>query len=365
MVGQAPFGLPGGATSWCPVIFRRSHERTFSGCSLIEELVKWENTNNEDVLNAARLEIARSVARQKGVELPAGRAPEKVNAFLAEHAPPVMDPFAGGGSIPLEAQRLGLKAYAGDLNPVAVLINKALIELPPRFANLPPVNPESRRQIGGTENWRGAAGLAEDIRYYGRLVRDMAYEKIGHLYPKVQLPPAYGGGEASVIAWLWARTVKCPNPACGAQMPLVRSFWLSKKKGKETWVDPVVDKTISPPKVSFEVRAGKGKALDGTVNRRGAVCLCCDTPVAFDVGPKKGEPGACRHSNGGGAEGNMAGCIFHQQGSGCYCFKDKPKWRPEAALPHNPRDFKTPNYGINTLLIYSPRQLVALTTFSS
>ena len=141
---------------------------------LIEELVKWENTNNEDVLNAARLEIARSVARQKGVELPAGRAPEKVNAFLAEHAPPVMDPFAGGGSIPLEAQRLGLKAYAGDLNPVAVLINKSLIELPPRFANLPPVNPESRRQIGGTENWRGAAGLAEDIRYYGRLVRDMA-----------------------------------------------------------------------------------------------------------------------------------------------------------------------------------------------
>ncbi|TYO92795.1 DUF1156 domain-containing protein [Desulfallas thermosapovorans] len=334
---------------------------------LIEELVKWENTNNEDVLNAARLEIARSVARQKGVELPAGRAPEKVNAFLAEHAPPVMDPFAGGGSIPLEAQRLGLKAYAGDLNPVAVLINKALIELPPRFANLPPVNPESRRQIGGTENWRGAAGLAEDIRYYGRLVRDMAYEKIGHLYPKVQLPPAYGGGEASVIAWLWARTVKCPNPACGAQMPLVRSFWLSKKKGKETWVDPVVDKTISPPKVSFEVRAGKGKALDGTVNRRGAVCLCCDTPVAFDHVRAEGRAGRM--------QAQLMAVVAEGQHGRVYlsptrlqvaiASKDKPKWRPEAALPHNPRDFKTPNYGINTFAdLFTPRQLVALTTFS-
>jgi putative DNA methylase len=152
--------------------------------------------------------------------------------------PPVLDPFCGGGSIPLEAQRLGLEAYAGDLNPVAVLITKALIEIPPKFANRPPVHPVRDKRLLDTE-WRSARGLAEDVRYYGQWMRDEAERRIGHLYPKVTLPPEYGGGEATVIAWLWARTVKCPNPACGAQMPLMRSFWLSTKGGKKAWVQPV------------------------------------------------------------------------------------------------------------------------------
>ena len=200
---------------------------------ILEQFVLWENSNNEQVLKLARDEIMKSTDG---------------------NPPPVLDPFCGGGSIPLEAQRLGLEAHASDLNPVAVLITKALIEIPPKFANMPPVNPQDRKRGAGAA-WKGAAGLAADVRYYGKWMRDEAERRIGHLYPKVQLPKEYGGGEATVIAWLWARTVKCPNPACGAQMPLVRSFELSTKKGKEAWVEPIIDHENKT--VRFEVRTGK------------------------------------------------------------------------------------------------------------
>ncbi|OAN40578.1 hypothetical protein A6A03_04530 [Chloroflexus islandicus] len=203
---------------------QRERERLFG---IIERLVKWENAHNEEILREAHNEILKHT-----------------NGY----PPPVYDPFAGGGSIPLEAQRLGLEAHASDLNPVAVLINKALIELPPKFANLPPVSSEHQTSLAESlsslfslPSYRGAAGLAADVRYYGKWMRDEAERRIGYLYPKVKLPKDYGGGEATVIAWLWARTVKCPNPACGAQMPLVRSFELSKKKGKEHWVEPVIE----------------------------------------------------------------------------------------------------------------------------
>src|SRR5690606_25113745 len=167
---------------------------------------------------------------------------------------PLLDPFAGGGSIPLEAQRLGLEAHASDLNPVAVMINKAQIEIPPRFANMPPVNPRDRQRMNSGEGWKGAAGLAADVRYYGEWMREKAWERIGHLYPT-------HNGE-TVIAWLWARTVKSPNPAVNAHVPLVRSFILSKKKGRECWARPIVEGQT----VRFEVTKGtppKGK--DGTV----------------------------------------------------------------------------------------------------
>jgi len=163
---------------------------------IIEQLVNWDNVNNEHVLGEAREEIRKSTGG---------------------NPPAIFDPFCGGGSIPLEAQRLGMKAYASDLNPVAVLITKALIEIPPRFAGHPPVNPGSRRSRAGTGGWRGATGLAEDIRYYGQWMRDEAERRIGHLYPE-------GPNGETVIAWLWARTVRCPNPACGIEMPLVRSY---------------------------------------------------------------------------------------------------------------------------------------------
>src|SRR5579883_2731699 len=235
----------------------RERQRLFR---LLEELVKWENSNNRSVLDAAHKEILKSTGG---------------------NPPPIYDPFCGGGSIPLEAQRLGLEAHASDLNPVAVLINKALIEIPPKFANRPPVNPEARQSLMDGD-WHGARGLANDIRYYGKWMRDEAERRIGHLYPKVTLPHEYGGGEATVIAWLWARTVQCSNPACGAHMPLVRSFYLSKKKGKEAWVEPQIDHSVTPPAVHFVVKAGQGKPQDGTVNRRGAICIACGMPVGLD-----------------------------------------------------------------------------------
>lgn len=310
---------------------------------IIEELVKWENSNNEAVLAKAREEIRRS---------------------CDGHPPPVLDPFCGGGSIPLEAQRLGLAAYGSDLNPVAVLITKALIEIPPMFAGRPPVHPDTKSmQLAGT--WQGAQGLAEDVRYYGSWVRDEAEKRIGRLYPKVRLPKEQGGGEATVIAWLWVRTVTCPNPACGAQMPLTSKWALSTKKGKQAWVEPIVDPAAKT--VRFEVRTGQGRPQEGTVNRRGARCIVCDSPVGFDHIRAEGKAGRM------GAR--LMAIVAQGQRSRIYLSPDEehvrvatsaePTWRPDAVLPHNPRDFKTPNYGMTTFAdLFTARQLVALTTFS-
>ncbi len=246
-------------------------ERLFT---IIREMVKWENSNNKTVLDAARAEIMRSTDG---------------------NPPPLLDPFCGGGSIPLEAQRLGLEAHGSDLNPVAVLITKAMIEIPPKFAGQPPVNPESRTKMGAGHDWIGPRGLAEDVRYYGKWMRNEAEKRIGNLYPKVKLPKEHGGGEATVIAWLWARTVKCPNPACGAQMPLVRSFWLSTKPGKKTWVEPIVDRVAKS--VRFEVRTGElskaqqvvtelGSGYRGKNDKKSKATFRC---IICDVGPVKGE----------------------------------------------------------------------------
>lgn len=221
---------------------------------LMEQLVVWENSNNEELLAQARAEIRKS----NDGELPA-----------------VLDPFAGGGAIPLEAQRLGLEAHASDLNPLAVLISKALIEIPPKFAGSAPVFPGS---AGTKTSWSRAEGLAEDVRRYGEWMRDEAKRRIGHLYPKVK---ADGGTEHTVIAWIWARTVKSPNPANPIEVPLVRSWWLSKKKGKEAWVHAeVVD-----GEVRYEVRHdadGPTGDQDGTINRKGAVSIADGTPIDFN-----------------------------------------------------------------------------------
>jgi putative DNA methylase len=247
----------------------RERERLFR---ILERLVLWENSNNDDVLGEARAEIMKSTGG---------------------NPPPVLDPFCGGGSIPLEAQRLGLEAHASDLNPVAVLITKALIEIPPKFVNMPPVNPEDRARGMGAQ-WKGTAGLAADVRYYGKWMRDEAEERIGHLYPRATLPPEHGGGEATVIAWLWARTVACPNPACGARMPLVRSFWLSTKPGRKVWLDPEVDHATR--RVGFKVRTADARLTDaqiavgtGYVDARGKKQKAVFRCVACGHGPVKGD----------------------------------------------------------------------------
>lgn len=185
---------------------QREREKLFA---IIRDLVKWENINNEEVLERARVEIRKSWRETCEIT---GDDPEKM--------PPFLDPFAGGGSIPLEAQRLGLEAHASDLNPVAVMINKAMIEIPPKFAGRKPVGPtpENDDKLLPNIEWPGATGLAEDVRRYGYWMREEAFKRIGHLYPQVDLPKEQGGGKATVIAWLWSRTVKCPNPACGAMI---------------------------------------------------------------------------------------------------------------------------------------------------
>ena len=198
----------------------------------------WENSNNEAVLNLAKAEIMKSTDN---------------------NPPALLDPFAGGGAIPLEAQRLGLEAHAHDLNPVAVMINKAMIEIPPRFANKAPVNPVSRRMAD--TGWTGSHGLAEDVRYYGEWMKREAFKQIGHLYPKIKVPQSQGGGEATVIAWIWARTVKCPNPACGYEMPLVRDFILCKKK-HIIWAEPLIENDTTRFKIHDE---GK-PSISGTVS---------------------------------------------------------------------------------------------------
>jgi putative DNA methylase len=257
---------PGPQPTLESLLVETERERLFD---IIRELVKWENSNNDRVLNAARAEIMRSCDGKP---------------------PPVYDPFCGGGSIPLEAQRLGLEAHASDLNPVPVLINKALIEIPPKFAGKPPVNPESRKKLSASGSWKGAAGLAEDIRYYGQWMRDEAVKRIGHLYPKVKLPKEHGGGEATVIAWLWARTVASPNPAAkGAHVPLVRSFWLSTKPGNKVWIDPVVDQ--SSMSYRFEIRTGEGCPRPGTIGKKGDVCLLTGAPMTREYIRSEGKSG--------------------------------------------------------------------------
>ena len=309
---------------------------------IIEELVKWENSNNEEVLNKAREEILKSTGG---------------------NLPPFYDPFCGGGSIPLEAQRLGLKAYAGDLNPVAVLITKALIEIPPKFANISPVNPEVRSKLDFKTGWEGASGLAEDVRYYGKWMRDEAFKRIGHLYPKVKLPKEYGSREATVIAWIWCRTVKCPNPACGAEMPLARSFWLSSKRGTKAWIEPVVNKN----EVEFVVKTGSGTAKDGTVNRSGAKCICCGTPVSFDYIRSEGKAGRLgKRLMGIVVEGERGRYYLPpNQEHELIANQAIPSNVPETDLPEQALGFRVQLYGMTKHAdLFTNRQLTALTTFS-
>ena len=315
-----------------PEAQQAERERLFA---IIRELVKWENSTNETVLAAARKEIWDS---------------------CDGNPPPILDPFAGGGSIPLEAQRLGLEAHASDLNPVAVLINKALIEIPPKWAGKPPVHPEAKPQL----RWRGAEGLAEDVRCYGKWMRDEAERRIGHLYPKAKLDD---GTLATVIAWIWARTVTCPNPACGGTMPLVRSFWLGKKKGKERYVHPVPD----GKQVRFEIRGPHGTPREGTVSRTGAECLLCGAavPLAYiRAEGKAGRMGAQLMAIA--AEGPRTRYYLppneeHEHAADV----PRPADVPDAEIPHNPRYLTAPNYGMTTWAdLFTNRQLTALTTFS-
>ncbi|MBU1430538.1 DUF1156 domain-containing protein, partial [Myxococcota bacterium] len=355
---------------------------------LLSELVKWENTNHEGLLAQAHAEIVRSWGETCALNQD---HPQAATLFDPAKLPGLHDPFAGGGAIPLEAQRLGLAAFASDLNPVAVLINKAMIEIPPKFAGQAPVHvlaaqaaarkgqvdlfearPEEARV------WRGAQGLADDVRHYGAWMRAEAEQRIGHLYPKVLITPEMAaqrddlkgvvGQELTVIAWLWARTVKSPNPAFShVDVPLVSSFVLFSKQGKGAWVAPVVE----ADGYRFEVRVGEPPeaAKAGTKLGRGANFQCVMSGAAIEPAYIYAEARAGRMSErlfaivAEGVRGRvyLDPLVEHE----ALARIAQPEWKPELKMPENPRWFSPPGYGLTTYGdLFTPRQLVALTTFS-
>ena len=345
---------------------------------LLEELVLWENTTNEEVLKRARDEIWQSWRRACAEHADHPRAAQ---LFDRHTLPAFHDPFAGGGTLPLEAQRLGLEAHASDLNPVAVLINKAMIEIPPKFAGRPPVNPDSRdERMVVARTWRGAQGLAEDVRHYGRWMRDEAEKRIGHLYPSVEITPAivrerpdlkpYAGRKLTVIAWLWARTVKSPNPAfADVDVPLASTFMLSTKPGKEAYVEPVIEGRG----YRFTVKVGAPPDADaakaGTKLSRGANfrCLMSGSPIAGDYIKAEGQAqrmGArlmAVVAEGDRGRVYLAPTVEHEETAG----RAVPGWQPEGDVPARLTGGTCVPYGLSTWgNLFTSRQLVALTTFS-
>jgi putative DNA methylase len=310
--------------------------------------------------------------------------PQAAELFNPDKMPGLHDPFAGGGAIPLEAQRLGLEAYASDLNPVAVLINKAMIEIPPKFAGRSPVSLLQTRQgakkkeLDLEREWPGATGLAEDVRYYGAWMREEAQKRIGHLYPPVEITAEMAkerpdlkpliGQKLTVIAWLWARTVKSPNPAFShVHVPLASTFVLSSMTGKESYVQPVTD----GDHYRFTVKLGTppAEAASGTAagKRKAFRCLMSDVPIDYNHIRSEGKAGRLGQKLMAiVVEGTRARIYLSpSRDAEAIAFQARPTWKPDMALPDNPRDFKTPNYGLTTFGdLFTSRQLVGLTTFS-
>ncbi|MGW8158422.1 MAG: DUF1156 domain-containing protein [Desulfoprunum sp.] len=348
---------------------------------IIEDLVQWENTTNEVVIQRARDEIWQSWRRACAENADHPRAKE---LFDRHKLPAFHDPFAGGGALPLEAQRLGLESYASDLNPVAVLINKAMIEIPPKFAGIPPVNPDWQGTSSAEQSlrkWGGAQGLAEDVRYYGQLMRDEAEKRIGHLYPKIEVTAAivqerpdlkkYVGQKLTVIAWIWARTVKSPNPAfADVDVPLASNFMLSTKAGKEAYVEPVIE----DGGYRFTVKVGKPKNVE--VVKRGSksggshscfLCLMSETPMPFDYLRAEGRAGRIGNRLMAIVAEGERGRVYLPPTEDIESIADsaKPLWRPEVDICHWPGRTNVVEYGMTKFGdLFTPRQLVALATFS-
>ncbi|MCA8051096.1 DUF1156 domain-containing protein [Burkholderia arboris] len=350
-------------------------ERLFK---IIEDLVQWENSNNPDVLARARAEIVRSW--RETCELNKGH-PQAKELFNPERLPAFHDPFAGGGALPLEAQRLGLESYASDLNPVAVTINKAMIEIPPGFSGREPVGPRlaDDKQVMLSEDWSGGRGLAEDVRRYGAWMRDEAEKRIGDLYPKIEVTAEMAaerpdltplvGQELTVIAWLWARTVKSPNPAFShVNVPLVSTFVLSSKAGKEAWVQPIVEgdsyrfavKVGAPPEVAKTGTKAAGRGAN-------FVCLLSKTPISGDFIKAEGQAGRMGTrlmaivAEGPRGRVYLAPTYEHE----AVAERATPTWHPDIEFFQQALGFRVGNYGMAKWSdLFTSRQLVVLTTLS-
>ena len=306
---------------------------------ILERLVKWENSNNPDVLAEARAEIDRC---------------------FPDGPPPILDPFAGGGAIPLEAQRLGLTALAGDLNPVAVLINKAMIEIPPRFAGMPPVHPDIDKTL---TTWERAQGLAADVEAYGQWMRDEAKERIGHLYPDATGP---NGEKLTPIAWIWARTVESTDPSWSGHVPLVASWTLSKRPGKpKVWIEPIIDRDTMT--ISYAIREGGEPSHERTCSGGNGTCLATGAAIPAPYIKAEGRAGRMRQE--------LIAVVAEGERGRLYCspsptdsaiaLSEDPHWRPEVALPDQGLGFRVQAYGFDQWWkLFTPRQMTALTTFS-
>lgn len=313
---------------------------------ILEDLVVWENSKNNAVLDIAKKEILKST-----------------NGVLPEF----LDPFAGGGAIPLEAHRLGLVSHAHDLNPVAVMINKAMIEIPPRFAGKAPVNPESRTFFTDVCNLKLVHGLSEDVRYYGSWMEKEAYKLIGEYYPQVRLPREYDGDKAIVIAWIWTRTTICSNPLCRCEVPLAGSFVLSKKKGNEAWIEP---KYVNDHLV-FDVHKGKcPKGKETNKQGRSAVfrCLKCGTVTTDEYVKNQGKSGNIHMKMMAVVAKGNKGRIYLPVDTEQKLASNvaRPLEYPTGNVPTNPRWFSPPAFGMTDFSdLFTNRQLLALTTFSN
>lgn len=345
--------------------------------AMIEELVKWENTNNEQVIEKARMEIKKSWRETCELNQEHPRAAE---LFNPEILPAMHDPFAGAASIPMEAQRLGLEAFASDLNPVAVLINKAMIEIPPRFAGRPPVNPDWQGTSEAEKtlrHWHGAQGLAEDVLYYGQWMRDEAEKCLAHLYPTIEVTAEMAktrpdlkqlvGQKLPVIAWLWSRTVKSPNPAYRhVDVPLASTFILSSKDGKEAYVQPVVEGDC----YHFTVKIGTppSEAKGGTTAGKRAAfrCLISNVPIDYEYIRAEGKGGRLGQKLMSTVVDGRNGRVFlppthEMESAGINAIS---QWKPTTLL-HGKCRVNVALYGPDTFGdLFTSRQVAALTTFA-
>ena len=327
---------PSGDPSLSPAEQDAERERLFR---ILERLVKWENSNNADVLAEARVEIDRC---------------------FPDGPPPILDPFAGGGSIPLEAQRLGLTALAGDLNPVAVLINKAMIEIPPRFAGMPPVHPDIDKTL---TTWQRAQGLAADVEAYGRWMRNEAQRRIGHLYPDATGPD---GAKLTPIAWIWARTVESPDPSWSGHVPLVASWTLANKPGKaKVWIEPMIDREAMT--ISYETREGGEPSHGRTVERGNGRCIATGAAISGDYIKSESRAGRMGQqlmavvAEGERGRVYVPATAHHVAAANC----EEPTWKPEGRNPEKLTGGTVFVYGLDEWWkLFTPRQLTALTTFS-
>ena len=329
-----------------PEAFPTEEEQTIERQRLfkiLEELVVWENSNNDEVLAKAKAEIVKSTG---------------------DEMPELLDPFSGGGTIPLEGQRLGLHIHAHDLNPVAIMINKATTEIPARFVGHSAVNPESMRSIDHISATQGIHGLIDDVNYYSEWIKNEAQKRIGYMYPQVTVPAEDGGGKATVIAWIWARTTKCPNPACGCEMPLTSSFVLSKKKGAEAWAEPIYNNG----ELSFAVHKGKcPKDKQSLKMGRSAIFKCpvCGEITTDEYVKNQGKSGKIGQK--------LMAIIAEGKRTRIYVAPDiehimaaqvnRPDDYPDGTMSTNPRWFSPPAFGMTEFCdLFSNRQLTLLTT---